>query len=168
MKQIVIELTKGNNVRENLSNLRKMIKEESEREKLKALLEDKKDLIVGFLQSEDAKTRKNAALLIGDLKWNETVDELFESYKNEKTLFVRSSYLTAISNLKAEHLLTQIKDILVKMQSEEVSEENRKHHQEEVRALNKIVISYEGITKHTAITSGQDMEVLLVTNRNHR
>ena len=168
MKQIVIELTKGNNVRENLSNLRKMIKEESELEKLKVLLEDKKDLIVGFLQSEDAKTRKNAALLIGDLKWNETVDELFESYKNEKTLFVRSSYLTAISNLKAEHLLTQIKDILVKMQSEEVSEENRKHHQEEVRALNKIVISYEGITKHTAITSGQEMELLLVTNRNHR
>ena len=42
MKQIVIELTKGNNVRENLSNLRKMIKEESELEKLKVLLEDKK------------------------------------------------------------------------------------------------------------------------------
>ena len=64
-----------------------MIKEESELEKLKALLEDKKDLIVGFLQSEDAKTRKNAALLIGDLEWNETVDELFEFYKNENGVF---------------------------------------------------------------------------------
>lgn len=168
LKQIISDLTAQNNIRENLSNLRKEIKEESACEEAKELLSDKKELIEGFLESDDAKTRKNAALLIGDLKWDDSVDKLFDAYKNETTLFVKSAYLTAIANLKADKLLPDLRDKLEELQGMEVAEENMKHHQEELRALNKIIIKYEGITRHTAITSGQDMELLLVTNRNHR
>ena len=74
LKQIIADLTAQNNIRENLSDLRKEIKEESACEEAKELLSDKKELIEGFLESGDAKTRKNAALLIGDLKWDDSVD----------------------------------------------------------------------------------------------
>lgn len=168
MEHIVKELTDNINVRSNLSELRKMIKAEEELKKLDTLLADKKELAIGFLKSEDAKTRKNVALLIGDLKWDDAVNDLFEAYQNENTLFVRSSYLVALSNLAAKDIVPELKKEQVRLQSEDVSEENRKHVEEELRALNKIIISYEGITKHTAITKGHEMELLLVTNRNHR
>ncbi len=168
MKDIIRDLTEQNNIRENLSRLRKEIKDEQAYDMAQELLADKKGLIEDFLKSDDAKTRKNAALLIGDMRWDESVDKLFEAYKGETTLFVKSAYLTALANLKADKLLPDLRDCLDELKGMDVSEENMKHHQEELRALNKIIIKYEGITRHTAITSGHDMELLLVTNRNHR
>lgn len=168
MKDIIRDLTEQNNIRENLSRLRKEIKDEQAYNMAQGLLADKKGLIEDFLKSDDAKTRKNAALLIGDMRWDESVDKLFEAYKGETTLFVKSAYLTALANLKADKLLPDLRDCLDELKGMDVSEENMKHYQEELRALNKIIIKYEGITRHTAITSGHDMELLLVTNRNHR
>ena len=168
MKDIIRDLTEQNNIRENLSRLRKEIKDEQAYNMAQGLLADKKGLIEDFLKSDDAKTRKNAALLIGDMSWDESVDKLFEAYKGETTLFVKSAYLTALANLKADKLLPDLRDCLDELKGMDVSEENMKHYQEELRALNKIIIKYEGITRHTAITSGHDMELLLVTNRNHR
>ena len=46
--------------------------------------------------------------------------------------------------------------------------ENKKHVEEEIRALRKIVIQSEGITRHVADIKGKKVKVILVTNRTQR
>ena len=74
MKQILNELLENKNIRTNLSSLRQLIKEEAAKEQLLAAVEKEEALFIGFLQNEDAKTRKNAALLLGDLAYQNALD----------------------------------------------------------------------------------------------
>lgn len=155
-------------VRTNLSTLRQLIKEEAGLSKCQDWSNSHQELLIGFLSSDDAKTRKNAALLLGDLKCQAALQVLWNTYQNETTLFVRSSYLTALGNLSCEALIPQVKDCLVQLEASEVTKENQKHVDEELRALRKIIIRYEGITTHQFAADGKDLEILLVTNRLHR
>ena len=82
-------------VRKSLSQLRQEIKDSTNKEMVISwLLKDGLDLS-HFLQNDDAKTRKNAALLIGDLNLSSYADNLFQAYEKEKTLFVKEAYLRA-------------------------------------------------------------------------
>ena len=54
-------------VRQSLSSLRQEIKDSSKRELLLSWIHDGDLDLSVFLENEDAKTRKNVALLIGDL-----------------------------------------------------------------------------------------------------
>lgn len=54
---------------------------------------------MSFMGAEDAKTRKNAALLIGDLHMSQLSDEVFKAYEAEQMRFVKGSYLAALSQL---------------------------------------------------------------------
>ena len=67
-------------VRENLSALRKEIKDPKAAVEIEALVQQEEELFYGFLHSEDAKTRKNAALLLGDLGYERAVEVLLEGY----------------------------------------------------------------------------------------
>lgn len=66
MIQLFTELQEKKNVRSNLSALRASLKEATEEQKVQAIefVRGHEDLVFGFLQEEDAKTRKNAALLL--------------------------------------------------------------------------------------------------------
>ena len=94
IKELLDTLARGENPRETLSKLRGLIKEESVLDELKDSVNDGSK-IAALLQHEDAKTRKNAALLLGDLQLQNTVGALKEAYEKEQTLFVKSAYLTA-------------------------------------------------------------------------
>ena len=59
------QIQNGQEVRQNLSKIRQVIKDNGERRKLSALLEGEETVLIDLLRSEDAKTRKNAALLMG-------------------------------------------------------------------------------------------------------
>ena len=61
---VIEELLKQENTRQNLSRLRSLIKEHECKVQAYELLKEHDDLLISFLASEDAKTRKNAALLI--------------------------------------------------------------------------------------------------------
>ena len=62
MIQLFTELQEKKNVRSNLSALRASLKEATEEQKAQAIefVRGHEDLVFGFLQEEDAKTRKNA------------------------------------------------------------------------------------------------------------
>ena len=60
------QLRKKEALRETLSKIRSEIKEPEKREEARKEV-DVAELLTGLLSEEDAKTRKNAALLIGDL-----------------------------------------------------------------------------------------------------
>ena len=68
MEKQFCEVLEHVNVRSNLSNLRQMLKTEDARRELEALVSGHETELLLLLEDEDAKTRKNIALLLGDLK----------------------------------------------------------------------------------------------------
>lgn len=92
MKEIIGNLLKKENVRQNLSSLRQEIKDENALAEALKLLAGEDELLVSFMGAEDAKTRKNAALLIGDLHMSQLSDEVFKAYEAEQMRFVKGSY----------------------------------------------------------------------------
>ena len=62
MKQLILNIEKNENVRQSLSSLRSMIKDEEEKENLYSAMTEQPQLFLSALSLEDAKTRKNAAL----------------------------------------------------------------------------------------------------------
>ncbi len=168
MKQIVKELIAQENIRSNLSTLRQQIKDNAKKEDLKKLLENKEDTIIAFLESEDAKTRKNAALLLGDIDCQKAMETLYQAYQTENTMFVKASYLQALAELDVAEKLPDFRDYLAELLEKEPEPENKKHIEEEIRALRKILIQYEGITRHTPDLKGKEVSVILLTNRTQR
>ena len=171
MNQIVRELMEQQNIRANLSSLRKVVREmepEEARGKLEILWPGYGGQLIGFLKQEDAKTRKNAALLLGDLQEQQALSALVEAYRGEETRFVRSSYPEACMSLQAEDYLPVFREQLAQLLASEPREEEKKHVMEEIRALRKLLIPYDGIARHTFHGSGAEVTVLLITNRLHR
>lgn len=167
MEKIVEELQKQQNVRVNLSNLRQLVKDEKSCRRLARIVEADDAMWLGFLGNEDAKTRKNIALLLGDISYQPAAAALWEGYNREQTLFVKSSYLEALGKLDVEDKLPELSARVTELEQLPVSEENRKHVEEELRALRKIIIRYEGISRHRFSMRGK-REVILVTNPIHR
>ncbi len=168
MEKIFKELLANENIRGNLSSLRQLVKEDENKICVTAFIDENKNLVTSFLENEDAKTRKNMALLLGDLEKSDAAECLYEAYKKETTLFVKASYLQAMSKLEVTQLVPSLKEDLKELLSTEVTEENRKHIDEETRALQSILIRYEGITKHKADYTAKGLKVLLISNRSHR
>lgn len=168
MEKILKELVEKQNIRTNLSTLRQIIKDTEQKNQLYDEVIKQEGMFLSFLQSEDAKTRKNAALLLGDLAYQNALEALYAGYTSETTLFVKASYLQAMAELDVEDKLSDLKDTLEKLLATEPEPENKKHVDEEIRALRKIVIQAEGITKHTPDIKGKKVRVLLFTNRTQR
>ena len=102
------KLRKRESLRETLQFLRNEAKDRKCAEELKALLGDGK-LLTELLSEGEPKVRKNAALLIGDLRLQQVADALWEAYNRETTLFVKSSYLTALGRLEVSDFSEQLK-----------------------------------------------------------
>lgn len=168
MEKILKELAENNNIRTNLSALRQMIKEADKKALVLKQVKNKESLFFSFLQHEDAKTRKNAALLLGDLAYQNALEALYEAYVSETTLFVKASYLQAMEALDTGDKLSAWKEALAKLLETEPEPENKKHVDEEIRALRKLVIREEGISRHTPDIKGKKVKVLLFTNRTQR
>ena len=132
LKEQFEKLKNKESVRETLSAIRSEIKEDKKKEEL-LQQPGLQEVLVGFLEDEDAKTRKNAALLIGDLKLQEADEALLTAYQKEKTLFVRSSYLAALGKLDASEYLEYFKERLEELKQQPVAEEEKKHRNEEIR-----------------------------------
>lgn len=168
MEKIISELKEKQNIRNNLSNLRALIKDENQLSILKGIVENEDVLWLSFLKNEDAKTRKNAALLLGDLAYQGALDALWEAYQSEETLFVRGAYLTALYHLDMQSKLAELHEREDELGREDILPENRKHMEEELRAIRKILIRYEGISHHEFQMGEKKQEIILVTNRIHR
>ena len=168
MNTILNDLLEKNNVRANLSALRKELKDSGGHEKLERFLAEHEPLFFGFLECEDPKTRKNAALLLGDLRYEPAASALYAAYQKEETLFVRSAYLQALSGLDVEPMLEGLKEQLARLKETEPAPENRKHTAEEVRALRRLLIPWEGIPVHTFDMGRKKHTVLLLTGRDTR
>ena len=170
MNQLFAEIQENKNVRSNLSSLRAMLRTctGSEREQVQEFVKENENQIVSYLEAEDAKTRKNTALLLGDLAYQPALPALFRAYDREQTRFVRSAYLEAMEPMDVSKMLPQLKEQFQKIKEEPLNDENRKHVQEELRALRTLLLRYEKMAGHTFDIHVTSNQVLLIANRNHR
>lgn len=153
--------------RQTLSKLRSEVKEPSGLLTLKQLMKATPELLIDLLSSEDAKTRKNAALLMGDLKMDCFANSLWTGYQTERTRFVKSSYLTALKNYDCSSMIKDMKKQLEELTHMTLTPENQKHIEEEIRVLTELVVSEEGISTHTFCGYHQKFDCILLTNRLH-
>ena len=100
LEQMLDQIAKGRDVRQNLIEIRQSIADESLRRRFLVQMEgDFSRLTNLLLTSEDPKIRKNAALILGMTQDEELLPVLFEAWEKEETLFVRMDYLKAISGM---------------------------------------------------------------------
>ena len=162
------KLEEKQEIRTTISQIRKEIKKQDSKKAFLELLSGKESMIVAFLSDEDAKTRKNTALLIGDLKLEQAKEALIAAYLNETTLYVKSAYLTALGKLDVRENLEFFKNRLQEVKNQQVPAEEQKHQGEEIRELNEIILKTEGAKKHQFTGFQMPHEMLLLTNREQR
>ncbi len=150
-------------LRQNLSKIRAVLKEG--KEQLNPTVEEQK-LLGKLLHAEDAKTRKNAALLVGDLGVTELLGELYDAYVREEQRFVKTSYLTAMSQMDYRDYVENFKIQLNQLEQIEQVPENQKHLQEEMRALSQLILGMEGVEAHTFTGYHEMSNLILITNSN--
>lgn len=160
------QIKENRDVRQNLSRLRQEVKDQGRRNALTALIKGEEDHLTALLRSEDAKTRKNAALLMGDLGRQEFLEPVYEAYKCEAQRFVKSSYLSAIGRFDYSGYLDELKEQLKLLEQTGVTEENRKHLTEEMRELSALVVGMEGVNTHRFTGFDRTYDIVLLTNRN--
>ena len=142
IKNLLENIMNGIDVRTNLSQIRQIIKETNPKNELLDLIDDDAELINGIknlLNSDDAKTRKNAALLMGDLEIDEFCSSLYNAYQAEDQMFVKSAYLTALKSFNYFAYLPDFKNRLAELTQIELTIENKKHVEEEILRIDKDV-----------------------------
>ncbi len=166
--QLLNNILSGIDVRQNLSALRQEIKKPQNEVALSKFLADCTADIIELLDSPDAKTRKNTALLMGDIPLAEFLPSLFEHYKNENQRFVRSAYLTALCSYDCMMLMPELKEQLETLNQIPLTPENTKHIQEEIRALSKLIIQEDGIQTHAFVGAKYPLDCIFTTNPLHK
>lgn len=168
IRELYENAKRGIDTRQNLSALRSEIKDDAKMNDLFELVEDDIDSMKNFLNSDDAKVRKNAALLMGALDMSDFTQALVDAYGRETQLFVRSSYLEALKGYDIEEYLPFLKERVRVLSSMEITPENKKHIDEELKALTELIVSAEGMTRHKFTGFNKlekEVEVILITNK---
>lgn len=161
------EIMDEQQVRQNLSKIRELIKEEKNYKMAMELISDYRLFLEKLLGDHDPKIRKNTVLLIGDLRLEEMNTFLWETYTKEETLFIRSSYLTAMKKIGSGSSVRKMKEREEFLRKQEWEEENKKHITEELRQIRSLIIEAEGIIKHRFCDTEEKSDVILLANRKH-
>ncbi|MBT9779164.1 methyltransferase [Clostridium sp. MCC353] len=166
IKEIWDQIVNNQDTRQNLSRLRQELKGARGREQAVSCMAGAEERLIGLLQDEDAKVRKNAALLMGELGKKEYLEPLFQAYRAEQQMFVKSSYLIAIKNFDYRNYLEYFKGRLNELSEVEAPPENLKHITEEIRQLSSMILTIEGVKSHVFTGSEDVYDIILLTNRN--
>lgn len=168
MQKVYEDLKQGRDIRNNLIQLKQMLKEEGALEEYLSMTEDD-ELIASFLQDEDAKIRKNAALVLGLLQSQESIEKIWEAYVHETQLFVKGAYLSALQKLDCRAYEKQLKRRYQKLLEYEPKEEEQKHIQDEIKELRRLVIQFDGgISRHVFTGYDKPQDFILTTLKNYQ
>ena len=134
------------NPRAILSVIRDIIKKEKPRGIFIRTVGKSKEKLSDLLQHSDAKVRKNACGIIGEIGDSEYLEPLYSAYAAEEQLFVRSSYVLSIGNCGGEADAERLKKILEDLVAKEKSSKEQnslmkdeKHFNEEKLALTRAI-----------------------------
>lgn len=168
VREVYEQVCSGKDIRASLIMLKQEIKDADQKRAFVYLLGGDFTVLTKLLEHEDAKTRKNAALILGELECDDIVADLWKAYEAEAQLFVKSSYLKSIFNYQYKEYLPKIKERLEKIALYEGQPNETKHLREESAALQKLILKYEKPCKHSFKNSEKEYEIILITNREQR
>ncbi len=154
-------------VRAALSGLRAEVKDPKKRKKFLMLIGDD-EILLPFLQDSDPKIRKNVAALLGDLQMENAAEAIFLAYKNEETLFVRSTLLSALEKTNAYPYLSELQERYTELCAVIPKENEKKHVQEELHAIERILRKEGADNGHTFTGWNEKVTVILTTNPKYR
>lgn len=169
VKDIYESICRGEDVRANLICLKQLIADQKEKSAFAYMLAGDFRKLAALLKDKDAKIRKNAALILGELESEDVLPWLYEAYEKEKQLFVRESYLKAMEKLNFSQMLPKLKKRQKTLQEELLyaADEGKKHLQKEAAVLSRMILKYEK-PKHHTFCGGKTEDVILLCNRNNR
>lgn len=153
-------------VRQSLSALRQIVKADSGRLAFLYHIAGKEEKLVALLKHEDPKTRKNTALLMGDLGSQDFLDPIYQAYQAEQQMFVKSSYLSAMKNFDYREYAEPLKQRMNELSSQTMAVEEEKHAMAELRELSSLVVTIEGVKMHEFQGHNRAYDIILLTNRN--
>ncbi len=162
---IIKQLKENENLRNSLSQLRQLYKEPKHARTILAAIQENPELVLDCLTNEDAKTRKNAALLMGELSLPSFAKPLFDAYLRENQLFVKSSYLVALKNYDCSPFINQIRNKLEELSKLPLTVETKKHLEEEMRSLSQLIILEDGMDMHNFAGFHKEFDCILLGNK---
>lgn len=157
-------IERNREVRQNLIGLREALKTEKGRTELRQQMDTYVQVLTGLLEDADAKVRKNAALILGETGRQQVLGQLYEAYAKEQQLFVRSSYLTAMSHLDFRPYMDQLEQRLQELLETEMTTENQKHLNEELRLLREMLLMLKTPKKHRFTGYSVPSDMILLTS----
>lgn len=167
IRDIFDRIKEGQNIREDLIQLRAKLKENHMKTALLYYMGKDTELFERLLVHDDPKVRKNAALIIGELSLPGFLDKLYDAYDKESQMFVKSSYLVAMRGYDFSEYKDKLNLRIEELNQTVLTEANKKHRNEELQALSKMMIQLEGVKKHKFIGYNNSLGAVLLTNRNY-
>lgn len=178
LEDIINALKQGQEIRENLIQLKEQIKEVDVQEELLGLLADN-SIFIDFLHRDDPKIRKNSALILGYyavpegtqvqentvLMQENALKALMEAYEREETLFVRSDYLKAMQRFDCKAYRDRLQEHYQRLLKLDAAENEKKHIRKERRELEKLLRTGEMGSFHPFCGYDLESEVILTTDR---
>lgn len=155
-------------LRRNLIDMKMELKSGNGLEELREFFQKEPEVLLDLLKSQDAKVRKNGALVLGCLGTESCREALWRAYREENQRFVRGAYLEALKGCDCSNYQKELKERRKELLGEELTVESRKHLQEELSALNALIYGCEEPVKHEFTGLTRVSDVVLITHRDYR
>lgn len=171
IRELFEEACEQKDVRGLLSEMRQELREYPG-EMAECTATDMLQQMIRWMEHEDAKTRKNAALLLGDVQ--EAVgdddtclvsDALWNAYCREQTLFVRSSYLKSLKLYDCSKYQEEMQKQLQTLCEGNYETTDLKHIRQERKELEEILQQLGDAPMHTFARLDRPYDILLVSNK---
>ncbi len=160
-----INIQNGIDVKDNLLKLKQELKDK-DFSVIPELIKKNTFVFTELLSDKDPKIRKNAVLILGILKADEYIEQIFDAYISDETNYNKAAYLKTVSQLDSSSISDKLLKRRRNLLTIEISEDNKKHIIEELHELNCLL--QPSFNKH--IFTGFDLvnEFVLLTNRNFK
>ncbi len=168
IKELYENICRDEDMRANLAALKKEIKSENGKRAFAYLLAGDYSGIGELLRHKDAKVRKNAALILGEMECEDMLPVLWQGYQAEQQFFVRPSYVKAMASYDCRPYLQELQKRRDFLMENLVSEETEKHVREELAGLRVLLAGYEREEGHVFTGVMRETDVILLTNRAYR
>ncbi|MDD6102872.1 MAG: methyltransferase domain-containing protein [Clostridiales bacterium] len=119
------------------------------------------DYLLKLLSLEDAKSRKNVAQILGMLKVQRAASPLYEALEKENVEYVKSAYIIALKDIDISRIRESLKKLRESLINTGVSDENKKHYNDQISAYNEILGANVG--RHTFCGKEVLSEIILIT-----
>ena len=166
--KILCNICEGNDVRNNLIALKTELADDNAVSAVKQDANYSEALFTDLLHNEDAKIRKNTALIMGLLNEESFAPIIYNAYMSEETLFVKSAYLKALQAYDYKEYEDWLLARKEELQNGSYGDGDLKHVAEELKELKKMFPDTGSYVKHVFKNPKQPVRVVLTAGKEMR